>query len=82
MKVINTKYHWIQDDIKLDFENKFQHVLVHEIAEAEQNDLDNNAGDYNGCAGAIDVLGKQLYASGKITEAQWDILCEKYPEIG
>ena len=80
MKVINTKYHWIQNDINLDFEDRFQHALVHEIAEAERNDLDNNKGDYYGNTEAIDMLGKQLYAAGKITEAQWDKLCEKYPE--
>ena len=37
MKVINTKYHWIQNDINLDFEDRFQHALVHEIAEAEKS---------------------------------------------
>lgn len=69
-------YHYINEDIKIDF--PLPKVMFNTIKEAEELDLQNSS-EYFAVAEAIDVLAKQYVASGMWTKAQWDLICNKYP---
>jgi hypothetical protein len=71
------KYHEINDEIKIDF-----HVpepLLHLMEDAEAADFLND-GSYDNLADTIDVVGKNYYADGKITMAQWETIVRRYPQ--
>ena len=75
---IVAKYHWINDDIKIDFPIN-DDVLKNTIEDCESFDL---AGDYQyfGMARAIDVLCKAFVAGGHMSNYQWNKLVSRYPE--
>lgn len=71
------KFRWINEDIVLDF--KLPKLLQNTIIEAEEADLDNNAGEYDCIVDAIDVLCKEYYVTGTFTQQQWELVVQKYP---
>ena len=72
-----SKYRWINDDVKIDF--PVSKLLQNTMEDAEAADLENNY-EYFGLASAIDVVCKGLFARGKLTEEQWNTVCNRYPE--
>lgn len=72
-----SKYHEINDMIKIDF--KIPEALRYLMEEAEEADIRND-GSYDNLADTIDVMSKNCYAAGKITAAQWDIIVKRYPQ--
>lgn len=71
------KHRWIRDDIIIDFDipgKAFKNLLK----EAEELDLAGNT-EFFCVAEQIDVLAKNSYGAGKLTQKQWELLCEKYP---
>ncbi len=72
-----SKYHEINDMIKIDF--KIPEALRYLMEEAEKADIRND-GSYDNLADTIDVMSKNCYAAGKITAAQWDTIVGRYPQ--
>ena len=70
------KFHWIKDEIKIDF--PVDRALKNAMEEAEELDLAGSV-EYGAVADAIDVLCKQSFAAGKMTQEQWDRICMRYP---
>ena len=69
------KYHWINDDVKIDF--PVPKSLQELFDEAEKYDLLDD-GTYFCYSDQIDVDSKNLYAIGKLTKKQWDIINSRY----
>lgn len=70
------KYNFINDNIKIDFPTS--KLMENTMQEAE--DLDQKKSQEYFCvADAIDVIAKELYANGIITQEQWDLLTMRYP---
>ena len=70
---------WIRYDVPIDF--PVYRTLQNTMQEAEMHDK-NHDYHYFACASAIDVLAKNEYNNGNITEEQWDALINRYPEEG
>jgi hypothetical protein len=70
------KYHWINDDVKIDFQ--VDKALKNAMEEAEKLDMAGSV-EYGAVADAIDVLCKQSFGAGKMTKEQWDTMCKRYP---
>ena len=77
MGLCGSKYHEINDVIKIDF--KIPEALRHLMEEAEKADIRND-GSYDNLADTIDVMCKNCYAVGKITATQWDTIVRRYPQ--
>lgn len=73
------KFHWINDDIKIDF--PISKAMRNTMDEAEALDLEESC-EYSAVADILDVMGKEAYVNGLITKEQWDRICERYPFIG
>lgn len=73
-----SKYHWINDEIEIDFPIN-DTVLENTMKDCEQFDLE---GDYQyfGMARAIDVLCKAFVTGGHMSKYQWNKLTSRYPE--
>ena len=70
------KFHWINDDVKIDFQ--VDKALKNAMEEAEELDMAGSV-EYGAVADAIDVLCKQSFGAGKMTKEQWDTMCKRYP---
>ena len=69
------KHNYIRDDIIIDF--PLPRSLQQMIAEAEEYDEQKKI-EFFCMADIIDTTCKNCYASGKITQEQWDIITTKY----
>lgn len=67
---------YINHEITLDF--PATPLLASLMEEAEEADKKESY-EYGCIAEAIDVLGKQYYAEKRISKAQWELLCQRYP---
>lgn len=72
-----SKYHWINDSIKIDFD--VPRLVANTMQEAEEADLNNEIGEYYGIADVLDVICKECYVNGLLTKKQWDTITERYP---
>lgn len=70
-------YHEIDDNVKIDFE--VPKALQEMMNEAEEADRRND-GSYFNYADTIDVWSKNYYAAGKLTQAQWDTIIQRYKQ--
>lgn len=70
------KFHWINDDIKIDF--KISEAMKNTMEEAEQLDLEESM-EYAAVADILDVMGKEAFVNRLITREQWDTIVERYP---
>ncbi len=69
-------YHFINDDIKIDF--PLPQLMANTVREAEELDAAGDIDFYN-VSSAIDVLAKGYVACGLWTEEQWNLICSRYP---
>ena len=46
----------------------------------KKSDLEEDEGTYLNYADTIDVWAKNYYQDGVLTNAQWDLLCRRYPQ--
>lgn len=70
------KFHWINDEVKIDF--KVSVAMKNTMEEAEQLDLEENP-EYAAVADILDVMGKEAFVNKLITRKQWDTIVERYP---
>lgn len=70
---------WINKDIDIS-DIPYDIVLQNTIKEAEELDAAQDVEFFCVCEG-IDMIAKQMKASGKITQEQWDRICSKYPSV-
>lgn len=70
------EFHWVNNDIKIDF--PVPGGIRQIMEEAERLDLDGNLA-YVNWAEQVDVDAKNAYAAGVLTKEQWDTLCRRYP---
>ncbi len=70
------KFHWVSDDVKIDF--KISVVMKNTMEEAEQLDLEESP-EYAHVADILDVMGKEAFVNKLITRKQWDAIVERYP---
>ena len=70
--------HWINEEVKIDFPIPGE-ALRNTIDDCERYD---RAGDarYFGMARAIDVLCKESFANGHMSQREWDTIISRYPE--
>ena len=73
------KHNYIRDDIIIDF--PVPNSLKMAFQDAEEQDALKSVVYLCSCD-LIDVTCKNCYASGKITQEQWDIIVTKYSEDG
>lgn len=73
---MKSKYHWINENILIDFE--LPTLLKNTIKEAEEADITNNVSEYEALSDIIDVICKGYCATGHMTHEQWNIVCQKY----
>ena len=69
------KFRWIDESIEIDFE--LPKSMQNLIEKMEELDLQENYA-YFSYSEALDTGAKLLYAAGKLTQHQWDLLCAKY----
>lgn len=72
------QYHWVQDDVILDFEIHSK-PLQNLLTEAEELDL-AESGEYFCVADMIDVFAKNMVVGGLLSQEQWGTLCRRYPQ--
>ena len=72
------KFNWVNDDVKIDF--PISKGMENTMKEAEELDLARSV-EYTHVADALDIMGKNAYAAGKITKEQWDRICKRYPYV-
>ena len=68
-------HNWINDEIELDFPvPKSLQYLIDRLEELDRTE------DYSyfNVSEALDCGAKELMFQGKLTHAQWDLLCAKY----
>ena len=70
------KFHWIDDDIKINF--KVPSWIQEKMDLMEKYDLENDVMNYEIINQGFDVDCKNTVAIGKLTEKQWDILMCRY----
>lgn len=70
------KYHFINDDIKIDFE--LSRTMQDLVDHAEKADLMDNYGIYMNYADAIDTHAKNETKHHKMSEGQWKKLAQRY----
>ena len=68
---------WINEDIKITF--PVPSILQNLFDEAEEADRKGNA-EYSCIADAIDVCCKGMVATGEFGQAEWDLICRRYPQ--
>lgn len=74
--MVMSKFHWINDDIVIDF--PVNHVIQDLMKEAEELDLAGSV-EYGSVSDAIDVFCKMSVEAGHMTEEQWNLICRRYP---
>lgn len=72
----NRTYHFINDDVKIDFE--LSKTMQDLVDEAEKADLLNRYGIYMNYADAIDTQAKNETKHHKMSEGQWKKLAQRY----
>ncbi len=70
------KFHWVNDDVKIDF--YVPKGIRQVMEEAERLDLEESYA-YVNWANQVDTDAKNAYAVGALTREQWDTLCRRYP---
>lgn len=71
------KWNYINDDVKIDFD--LPKGMDELVKEAERGDREEDYGLYMNYAYAIDTRAKNEVSRGRLTDAQWDILCRRFP---
>lgn len=71
------KWNYINGAIKIDFPVSL--TMQNLISEAERGDKEDDYGLYMNYAYAIDSQAKNEVKKGKLTDAQWDTLCRRFP---
>ena len=75
---MSEKFRWIKADIDIsDFYDKLPKIIKQTISEAEQADRDDDLGTYVCLCDDLECRTK-LYVPDRISEKEWDLLCEKY----
>ena len=74
-----SRFHWINDNIKIDF--PVSRVMQNTMDEAEELDLANDI-EYNAVADILDIMCKEAYVNKLLTKAQWRQICTRYPYYG
>lgn len=69
------KYHWIKEDIELDFPLPREVSLM--IEDLEKLDLAEDYAYFN-FSESLDYIARDCYNEGKITKKQWDLINLKY----
>ena len=59
------KFHWVSDDVKIDF--KISVVMKNTMEEAEQLDLEESP-EYAHVADILDVMGKEAFVNKRLRE--------------
>ena len=72
----NREYHFINNDIMIDF--PLSKTMQDLIDEAEKADILNDYGLYMNIADAIDSQGKKETTHHMLTESEWKILTKRY----
>lgn len=72
----NRKYHFINNDISIDFE--LSNTMKELVDEAEKADLLNDYGLYMNLADAIDSQGKKETSKHIIRESEWKRITRRY----
>ncbi len=72
----NRTYHFINDDVKIDFE--LSKTMQDLVDEAEKADLLNRYGIYMNYADAIDTQAKKETTQHQMSEGQWKKLAQRY----
>lgn len=69
------KHNWINDSIEIDF--PLPKGILNLIQKLEELDAAENYGYFN-YSEALDDAVKELVFKGRLTTAQWDLLCARY----
>lgn len=69
-------FHWIQNDVVINFE--VPQILKNLFLDAEKADKENDYALYLNLADTIDVVSKNSYAEGLISEEQWSTITRRY----
>lgn len=70
------KYHWINDEVKIDFQ--IPEVINNTMQEAEHMDSEENM-EYFCIADTLDMLCKEAYVNKILTKEQWLMIVRRYP---
>lgn len=71
------KWNYINGSVPIDF--PLSDGMNELIKEAERGDREDDYGLYMNYACAIDTRAKNEVQRGKLTDAQWDTLCRRFP---
>ncbi|MBR0090872.1 MAG: hypothetical protein IJP92_04170 [Lachnospiraceae bacterium] len=69
------KYHWINDDVIIDF--PVSKVVAQVMRECERLDLEESM-LYQDYADTLDSITKEMYANGHLTRTQWKKFEDRY----
>lgn len=69
------KYHWIVDDVKIDF--PVPNIIQEDIDKLEKLDRENCDLYFDYCE-VLDDTCKVFYMNGTITKKQWDTIVSRY----
>ena len=72
-----TTYNFVNTDVKID-KSKLPEVLKEAVERAEQADKENDLLNYTNYGDNIDVVAKNCYADGAISQKTWDDLIRRY----
>lgn len=73
------KFRYINDSVELDF--KMSAVMQNTIREAEEADLANDFYTYLMLSNELDLMGKEAFATGRISRKQWDAINQRFPYV-
>lgn len=76
MSMNKNKFHWINDEVKIDF--PVSTTIKNLMVDAERLDLEENFGYFN-YAEAISDTCKLAYAEKVLTKEQWELIERRYP---
>lgn len=72
------KFRWIKNDIDISgFYDKLPGIIKEIIHEAEETDRNDDLGNYVCLCDDLECRSK-LFIPDRISEKEWDLLCEKY----
>lgn len=72
---MNKKYHWVDDNVKIDF--KLPNMIQDLVNELEEMDRNEDWSYFDRC-GFIENITKEFVINGEMTGRQRDILCQRY----
>lgn len=72
---MNKKYHWVDDNVKIDF--KLPNMIQDLVNELEEMDRNEDWSYFDQC-GFIENITKEFVINGEMTGRQRDILCQRY----